>query len=211
MGRAVIGIGIPADQSIDKVQIYRAASGAVLDKNADAIRAPISVSPNTTLTFIDGDATRNNAISGGGFGTADNWTEGAGWTIAGGEATHTPGSTGTLSKDISLTAGATYRIAFIVSGRTAGSVKPKLTGGTTVSGSAIATNGLALLTLTAVTGNTSFTLDANANFDGAIDDVVVFRQTTSCAAAGVWDYWVEPQNSLGVTGAISGPFTATIF
>lgn len=211
LGRAVIGVGVPPDNAIAQLQFYRSPEGVALDRDAHAVQTPVPAQPGATVSFTDGDATRTTLINNGGFNTADNWEEGVGWTISGGEASHSPGVAGDLSRDVSLDAGATYRISFEVAGRTAGSVTPQLTGGTAVSGAAVSANGLNQLTLVAQSGNTQLTFAADATFDGSVDDVIIFRETAACVDAGSWDYWIEPQNDVDVAGPIAGPFTTIIF
>ena len=46
--------------------------------------------------------------------------------------------------------------------------------------------------------------------DGSIDEVVIFRETGRCIAAGVWDVWLEPQDANGIPGPVSGPFSITV-
>ena len=70
------------------------------------------------------------------------WTEGGGWSISGGVATHSPGTAGTLEQSLDredimprIKAGLGYTVEFTVSTYTAGTVTPKLggTAGTAVS------------------------------------------------------------------------------
>lgn len=210
LGRAVLGVAVPPDNAIAKLQFYCTPTGVSLDRSAHAVRGPLAVDPSSTASFTDGDATRINELVEGVFASATGWTTGTGWTVANGEATHTPGDASDLSNDMSFAVGATYRISFSVGDRTAGSITPKLTGGSTVSGAAINADGLAQLTLVAVAGSDAFALAADSAFDGSIDDVVVYRETAICVDAGGWSYYVEPQNSAGVAGAVSGPFNTII-
>ena len=115
-----------------------------------------------------------------------------------------------LSQPLSLEAGATYRIAFNVSEYVAGAVTPGLTGGTDVSGVAVTAAGLVLDRLVSVGGNTEFSIDATATFDGAIDGLVAFKESLTSIDAGQWDYWVEPQNDENIAGPVSGPFGVAI-
>ena len=154
---------------------------------------------------------RTNLITDSAFNSGAAWTPGGGWTIAGGVATHAPGTAGALSQALSLDAGKTYRTAFKVSEFVAGTVTPRLTGGTEVDGVAITSAGLVLDRLTAVSGNTELAIDAASTFDGAIDDLIVFLETATCVDAGAWDYWVEPQNDEKIAGPVSGPIQVTIY
>ena len=115
----------------------------------------------------------------GDFYDSANWTTTAGWTIASGKATHTTG-TGALTQSQApygipaldrLVAGQSYVWAIIVSGRTAGSITPRFTGGTTVTGSAITSNGLAKQTLVAAAGNNTIGFLPSNDFNGSITAV----------------------------------------
>ena len=88
---------------------------------------------------------------------------------------------------------------------------PSLIGGTTVSGAAVAADGLVLERLVATTGNTDFAFGATSAFEGAVDELVVFRETETCVDAGSWDYYFEPQNSENIAGPTTGPFVVVIF
>ncbi|WPY94670.1 phage tail protein [Limimaricola variabilis] len=210
MGHAIIGIGIPRTNAPDRIQLYRVPAGGTLDRTIHAAGAPFSVSAGSTVSHVDGDATRKNLLSAGSFGTVGDWTQGAGWTIADGVATHAAGSAGELSQALSLTEARTYRVAADVIGRLAGSVMPRLIGGTPVDGSAVLADGRLTDRLTALSGNTGLAFAADANFDGALDAAVAFLETSACIPAGAWEYWVEPQTSAGIAGPVSGPFMATV-
>ena len=116
-----------------------------------------------------------------------------------------------MSKTLAVTSGKTYRIGAKVIGQLAGVLKPRFIGGGNITGAGITQDGPVFETLIAGADTTAIGFAADADFDGAIDDVLVFQETASCAPAGVWDYWIEPRNQDGVAGPVSGPFKATIF
>ncbi len=210
MGHATLSVGLPSDTYTSQVQVYRAPSGTALDRSLHAVRDAEIVAPGSTFVFVDGDATRVNLLENGQFNDAQFWVPGAGWSVATGVAAHASGG-GTLEQNIATMSGETYRIALRVSQRTAGTVTPRLLGSIDVNGTAVSSNGIALESLDALSGTTALGLDATTDFDGEIDDVFAFQETESCLGAGDWDYWIEPQNNLGVAGPVSGPFTVTIF
>ncbi|MDF3420144.1 phage tail protein [Sulfitobacter sp. KE29] len=211
LGHARINIAVPTAEAPSQIQIYRVPAGNPLDRDTHAVGLPIGVSSGSTISYVDGDGTRSNLIDGGEFGSGDAWVLGGGWSIAAGKATHAPGIAGALAQPLSLSAGKTYRTGFTVLDYSAGTVTPRLTGGTDVSGTAVTSAGLVLDRLSAVSGNTEFAINATSAFDGAIDNLIVFLETTSCIDAGTWDYWVEPQNDGNIAGPISGPFAAAIY
>ena len=211
MGSVRVTLATTADTATASVQLYRVPSGDALDPEAHAVGDPFAVSPGATLTYVHGDGTRRNLVEGGDFASATGWTLGAGWAVSGGLATHSPGSADAIGQDQSLTEGKTYRFAFAVSGRTAGSVTPRLVGASPQAGAAVAADGLALDEIEAAAGADGFELRASADFDGSVDDVVLFRATGRCVPAGEYDLYLVPQNIAGVPGPVSGPFPVNVF
>ena len=203
LGYAAITISVSATDAPSQIQIYRVPAGDPLDRDTHAVGSPVLVAAGSTVSYTDGDGTRFNLISNGTFATSADWTEGDGWAIAGGRAEHTPGAAGPLSQALTLEAGTSYRVAFTVSEYLAGSVTPSLSGGTTASGSAVIADGLVLDRITALSGNTEFALDAASDFDGAIEDLVLFRESVTSVPAGQWDYYFEPQNSEDIAARLS--------
>lgn len=209
LGGITIQIATGDDAALASLQLYRSQS-AVLDRETDASGAPIEAAPLRSFSASMGDTTRTNLIGDGAMDDIGAWTLGTGWTIASGVATHAAGTSGVLSQPLVAEAGKYYRLAFTVSGQTAGTITPKLTGGSDRPGAAIATNGTHSDRIQAVTGNDTFELVASADFDGSIDDVTAYLETAACLSQGDHYVWVEPQNSDGVPGPVSGPFTATV-
>ncbi len=196
------------DSATTAIQFHRSTTPNFMD--AVPAGASIPVEPSRSYSHIDGDGTRTNLISNGDFAYSSPWLYGTGWAWSSGVARHTAGATGSLVQNISLTAEKAYRIAYTVTGRTAGSVTPRLNGGTDVVGVACTANGDFSDRLVAVTGNTNVRFIASADFDGAIDNVVVFLETTTSLDAGTHFYWLSPLNSDGVPGNAVGSFSATI-
>lgn len=210
LGSAELAFATGSDTALDRVQVYRVPSGDTLNRNVHAAGAPIPVEPSTTVSYTDGDATRSNLLADAAFDDPGSWTADANWTVTGGVAAHAAGAADTIQQALSLTAGSTYRGRFLVDGRTAGDVTAELLGGTTQSEAAVDADGTAYLEIAAVSGNTSFGFTASSDFDGDIDDAVVFLETASCVPQGQYDYYLEPQNSIGAAGPISAASTVTI-
>lgn len=116
-------------------------------------------------------STANFAVNGT-FDADTNWTKGAGWTIGSGVATKTAGSSSALQQSATLTAGAVYEITVTVT-RSAGSLVPRLYGGTDQSGTAITSSGTFTRRITAVSGNNAFGFSADSTFAGTVDDVQI--------------------------------------
>lgn len=214
LGHAVITAAIGTWNAPDQLQLFRTPAGVSLDRTAHAVGAPFDVSAGTTVTYIDGDATRITLAQNGDFATAAAWTAGTNWTITDGHAVHFAGASDSLTQPVALTSGEFYRVSYQVTNRTAGSVTVRLIGGTTVNGVTISANGLVLDRLQAAAGNTEIEILATSDFDGIIDDVVIYLETPTSIEAGHYDYYLEPQTLGGlsqiISGALSGPLPVTI-
>jgi hypothetical protein len=209
LGGALIQVATGADTATDQLQVYRSTS-AILDRETDAAGTPILVAPFQSYSSALGDTTRAQLVTDGGLDSPAAWTAGAGWAVAGGVGAHTPGTSDTISQALATTAGKFYRVSFTVSGRTAGTVTPQLTGGSDRLGTVIGANGVHADRIQAVTGNDTIGFLASADFDGAIDTVVVYAETAACLVQGAHFIWIEPQNTDGVPGPLSGPFEIAI-
>ena len=117
----------------------------------------------------DGDWVNNDLVTNGGFDTDTAWTKGANWAISGGVATHTAGATEDIEESIVINQGDICLVTFTVSGRSAGSITPKV--GTTA-GTARSTNATFEEQIVAGAGSLlEFT--PTTDFDGSIDNVTV--------------------------------------
>lgn len=133
-------------------------------------------------------------LTNGNFATDTIWSKGSGWTITGGLARKASGAVSNLSQAITITPGRTYKITGNLN-KSAGSVSVGFTGGTAVSVTPAA-NGVFEAYLTAVTGNSGFTVFANSTATIAtIDDISVKEVTgvvaiqTSTSLRGRWASW----------------------
>lgn len=210
LGHAEITIGIASDDALAQVRLYRAPAGDALNRDLHAVGLVYAVSANSTVVLADGDTTRSNALSNPDFADASIWTLGSGWSIASGKATHSAGDAGNLDQSLGFTSGKFYRMGFVVSGMTAGSLNPLISGGSDQAGTTISADGTYRDRIQAVAGNDLFSLVADLDFDGSVDDVTLFEETGACIDQGIYDYYIEPQNSDGNPGPVSGPFTVSI-
>lgn len=210
LGHAVIEVAISsADAKF--LRLYRVPAGVDLDPLSHAVGDPVPVMHGITYTLVDGDGTRQNRLGNADFGLVTEWTAGGGWSISSGRATHTPGSISRIEQTLSGLSGI-QRIAFTVSDRTAGSVRAVLTGTTEVAGSAVTADGLVTLSLDTSSGSglSGFAIEASADFDGSIDDVVLFTETPACVQAGTYDFYVGVSTGFEIAGTFTGPFTKQI-
>lgn len=208
-GGALIQLATGSDTNTKRIQVYR-STAAVLDRETDAVGQPYMVNTQQSFSFALGDTTRSTLINGGAMDSATVWTIDPDWTIASGKATHIPGTTGIIEQAIAVTSGQWYRFGYSVEGGSAGSLTPRLNGGSPRAGTSVLTNGRKLDRIQAVTGNNVIQFEANNAFDGSLDDVVAYLETAACLSQGIHYVWIEPQNADGVHGPISGPFTIEI-
>lgn len=209
LGGALIQISTGSDAETTQVQVYR-STASVLDRETDAVGAPIATAPLQSYSIALGDTSRSPVIINGSLSDAAGWITDASWTIGSGVAGHTPGTADALSQMITTGTAKWYRIATAVSGRTDGSILPVLAGGSDRLGIAIATDGYHLDRIQAVSGNDRVEWRASSTFDGSIDDLVVYLETAACLAQGAHYVWIEPQNADGVPGPVIGPITLSI-
>lgn len=209
LGGSTLMFSTSDDAAATQIQLYRSTS-AVLNQATDKLGAPIPVQPSRSYSVPDGDTTRANLLINGNMDSAGTWALGGGWAISGGTANHVAGSASGISQALAAVAGKFYRVAFTLSGVSAGSLTPRLTGGSTRAGTARNANGSYSDRIQAVTGNNTFGFVATTDFVGSLDNVVVFLETATSLAAGTYYYWLEPLNADGAPGPVSGPFSVVI-
>ena len=107
-----------------------------------------------------------------GFDADSDWTKGTGWTIADGGATKAAGTAAVLSQAVSLVAGTTYLLTWTMT-RTAGTLTPRFTGGTTNTGTGMALSGTYEENFVATSGNAVLEFSADASFAGTVDNVTL--------------------------------------
>ncbi len=208
LGHAAISFAV-SDVATTSVKICRVPDGEVLDTDLHAV-ATVGVTPGLSMAVIDGDSTRQDLLEQGGFDGVGTWVAGVGWSIAGGAATHTPGTASDLIQPVALSAGTTYRLFVDLTSVTAGSVTPQLTGGTSVIGAAFSGAGHHFERLEALAGNTSLTLAGDAGCDGVMDAAVLYAETASCAPQGQVAYVFIPLNEDDVAGPATSEIQTTI-
>lgn len=211
LGGATVNFSTSDDDATVKVNIYRNLSG-VLNKATDLANA-VDTTPSQVYSVTLGDATRTNRFINGDFASGSGWSAGTGWSIGLGVATHSDGllhATDLTQSDSGLSAGQYYRFGFTLSGVTAGSLNPVLNGSTTVSGTLRTADGTFTGRLQAVAGNNETGFHASNDFEGAIDNVTVYRETATCLPQGTNYIWLAPENIDGLEGPISGPFAVNI-
>jgi len=196
LGSASLVLATPADESVTEVRIYRNSIDSFGTANLVAVLDGVLAS--ASYAHIDGDATRINLVAAPGFDDAGPWDTGSGWTIDTGRATKTPGTAAALQQAIALEAGKTYRYRVLVTDRADGAVGIGLAGGSAVDGPAWSADGAWTGVLVAAAGNDALTFAADADFDGALDDVVLFEQTATTLPQGQHYYFITTANAEGL-------------
>ena len=113
----------------------------------------------------------NTAVNGG-FGADTGWTKGTGWSIGAGVATKTAGSAAALEQAQTIAAAGVYLWTANIT-RSAGTLTPRLTGGTTFNGTAYAAGGALSGILIGQSGNTTLGFQGDASFAGTVDNVTL--------------------------------------
>ena len=131
----------------------------------------VSGAARGAIEFYGNEMLANNTFSSGA-----SWTTGTGWSIGAGVATKTSGTASSLSQTLSIptVAGVTYKLTYTIT-RSAGTIAPRFTGGTTVTGVSRNASGTYTEYLTAVSGTTTFDFLADSSFAGTVDDVYLVR------------------------------------
>jgi len=180
------------------------------DSGADWSAAAFSrnyANPAGELQFVlDPIEGADYVVNGDFSGGAASWTLGAGWSISGGGALHTAGSTATLQQAVVVPARQPdptlnfWFVQFTISGRTAGSVSVTLGDYTRTGFTAndIITNGF----LPTVGGAINLIFTPTTDFDGTIDDVSIHYTNTS------WGEYVSSLNTVN-TNIIAGNYEMT--
>lgn len=207
LGHASLILATPADPRIHQARIYRNATATF--GTATLVATLNGVLPSSSYGHVDGDATRTNLVANPDFDSGAIWTLGTDWTVAAGEATKSPGAATAISQALALVAGKTYRYRVVISDQTDGELTIELNGGTDVIGAVETSNGTKLGAMAALSGNDTLAFVADADFDGSIDNVVLFEQSPTSLPQGTHYYFITAANADGDESAplVLGPFT----
>lgn len=212
MGKADI-FATMADSLVNTthVQLYHNTTGT-LNTATDKFLGLIAVEPGASFSRVAGDPSIVSILANGDLASAGPPpTVGANWSIGSGVASKTSGGGNSLSWTSLTLSVTTYRYAFdidAISG-TSPTLTPRLTGGTTVTGTAYTTSGRKRGTLTALSGNNSFAVIGNTASIVTVDDFVFYLPTADCLDQGNNYFWFQPFN--GVTpGPVSSMFTVAV-
>lgn len=149
----------------------RPCDGIVIDTDASVVFGQPALRP---WIIRDGDAFRQPLL----------WS-GANWTISGGKATHTAGSTAALTATVDtanpFAAGATYAVIMKLTGVGAGTATVTIG---TAAGTARAATGVWIQALTHAGGATIATITPSSDFDGSVEIFKAIPATLTLNANG---------------------------
>lgn len=195
LGFAPLSIVTGDGTDLAGLNIYRTATSAFED---GLLVGHVPVTQGGLLIdFTDGDPSRSSQIANGNFASDSVWTKGTGWSIASNVATKTGAASARLSQPITLYGGVTYRGVVTLKGGVSGDIRAVLAGGTDIASPAYSVAGRKLFSLTAVAGNDTFAIEAQAGFSGSIDNVELFTPSAQSAPQGVHHYHVTSINAEG--------------
>lgn len=103
------------------------------------------------------------------------WTLGTGWTAAPPLAIKTAGTQAGVNQTILLPTGTSITMGATISDRTAGSLRPRIGGGTAVEGTDVSANGSFSQVLVYTSGNTAPSLRGDASFAGKLSAPFVYK------------------------------------
>lgn len=199
-----------ANVYVQKVQVYRAATGAGFGA-AVAVGSPLAVAPSSAFSGTAGDATRTNLFVNPDFSSG--WTAETDWSFPGGGIARKVVSAANRSvfQTPSQTAGNVLRVSITVAnvGGT-GNFRVRSAGTTNGDSALISGNGQLLSTLTVPASPTSLRIVGTLGISGDITAPVAYVQTGSCIAQGAADFYLAPVSVNGTVGTPSGPFALTI-
>lgn len=118
----------------------------------------------------------NEMLANNTFASGASWITGTGWSIGAGVATKSPGTQSSLAQTLTIptAASVTYKLTYTIT-RSAGTITPRFTGGTTVTGTSRSASGTYTEYITAVSGTTTFDFLADSAFNGTVDNVYLVR------------------------------------
>lgn len=210
-GHATIAYTTPVAANLRDVVVYRVGSGGTPDEDdiVDALTQIVPASVATSKNLTDGDDSVVSVLSNGAFSSDTVWTKGTGWSIGGGEASHTGSTASAIRQDPAMSAG-TWRAAVTIASISGGaSIRHRLSGSSNVQGDLETTTGRKLARLVNDGGQTTYNIVAGAGGDVSVDNAVLFKETAQCAPQGFWDYYIKARNASGV-GDLQGPYPIII-
>jgi hypothetical protein len=208
-GTIAVSCTAPEDALRAGVRVLRGATSDV--SLATDVSGLVSIAASGSVTFNVGTA-QPNLIINGAFNSVSNWQFGDGWSVASGEAVHTPPDPvvdGALIQSVSLVPGKTYVWSLDVTSEiAAGNISVELRG----DGSDVETTsgtGSHFGELTAPVNPTSIAYVAGA-FEGAFDNASLRVASSSSLDAGLGYFWVLVESEAGVRSTPQGPFLVAV-
>jgi hypothetical protein len=115
-------------------------------------------------------------VTNGDFATDSDWTKGTGWSISGGKANADATFDNLGQTGYSFVINKTYKVTYEVKNYVNGNIRFQLTGGATLNGNTINSNGIYTQYVKATANHTNFRF-RGTNFTGSIDNVSIIEVT----------------------------------
>ena len=166
--------------SIDNVSVKE-----VIDADFDFTRGSSATRVNEQgliedVQILSGELVQNGdfeqigseLVTNGDFDTDSDWTKGTGWSISGGKANADATFDNLGQTGYSFVINKTYKVTYEVKNYVNGNIRFQLTGGATLNGNTINSNGIYTQYVKATANHTNFRF-RGTNFTGSIDNVSV--------------------------------------
>ena len=189
------------------VRIYRGAVGAAFS-TASIVKSLTDVESGAAFEITAGTPA-TNLFTNPGFDADTDWTKGTGWTISTGKANAGAATDTDILQAITGLPTTDHRFGFTMSDRVSGNVRLRIEGSPSVISDAFNADGRHAGTIEMVASVTEVGF-RGVNFEGSIDDAVLFEDGPDYLTQGAADYWIVPVSFSGAEGEPDGPHTLTI-
>ncbi len=162
-------------------------------EKASIVLTPTAYSDGTLHSVKPLQTLGSELVTNGDFDTDSNWSKGTGWTISGGTANGNLASGNLGQSAFTFISGKQYKVTYEVKNYVSGDIRFQLTGGATLNGNTINSNGIYTQYIKATANHTNFRFNPTS-FTGSIDNVSVkevidadfdFTRPTTGSATGI--------------------------
>ena len=162
-------------------------------EKASIVLTPTAYSDGTLHSVKPLQTLGSELVTNGDFATDSNWSKGTGWTISGGTANGNLASGNLGQSAFTFISGKQYKVTYEVKNYVSGDIRFQLTGGATLNGNTINSNGIYTQYIKATANHTNFRFNPTS-FTGSIDNVSVkevidadfdFTRPTTGSATGI--------------------------
>lgn len=199
----------PSAANFAGIRLYSTDVGVAFSGSA-AVEGYLAMDPSTAFDVSFGDADAVNEISNGDFSSGSTgWTLGAGWSIGSGVASHAvAASSQNITTNITVDDGEDYRFTYTRSNSNGFATLARIN---LTSSPTITSDGVHTGVITAPSGSSTFSIVANLNMTGDVDDIYLVKDTVDALSLGERDFWIVPVTTTGAEGLPAGPYTLRIY